>query len=59
MAPIGRALVASPQDDAGSDSAIEAAAPEDALGALTWKPTPHDLAKLRELVNHKAGREIM
>lgn len=25
----------------------------------TWKPTEDDLAKLREMVNHKAGREIM
>ena len=24
-----------------------------------WKPTRDELAKLRELVNHKAGREIM
>ncbi|MBI5536043.1 MAG: hypothetical protein HY898_25205 [Deltaproteobacteria bacterium] len=65
-------------------SAIMAAAPEAALGALritepppgvvaaehrfakrrlehlgTWKPTQDDLAKLRELVNHKAGRKIM
>ena len=65
-------------------SAIMAAAPEAALGALRidepppgvvaaehrfakrrlehlsmWKPTQDDLAKLRELVNHKAGREIM
>jgi hypothetical protein len=29
------------------------------LGHLgTWKPTQDDLAKLRELVNHKARREI-
>ncbi len=25
----------------------------------TWKPTEGDLAKLRDVVNHKAGREIM
>jgi len=25
----------------------------------TWKPTKDDLAMLRDLVNHKAGREIM
>ncbi len=25
----------------------------------TWKPTQDDLAKLRDVVNHKAGREIM
>ena len=25
----------------------------------TWKPAQDDLAKLRDLVNHKAGREIM
>jgi len=25
----------------------------------TWKPTPDELSKLRSLVNHKAGREIM
>jgi hypothetical protein len=25
----------------------------------TWKPTPDELSKLRRLVNHKAGREIM
>jgi hypothetical protein len=25
----------------------------------TWKPTQDDLAKLRELVNHKAGQTIM
>ncbi len=25
----------------------------------TWKPTQDELSKLRGLVNHKAGREIM
>jgi hypothetical protein len=25
----------------------------------TWKPTHDDLAKLRDVVNHKAGREVM
>ena len=25
----------------------------------TWKPTRDELSKLRDLVNHKAGREIM